>query len=437
MIISRTEARQRMGILPPRERRIFERRIREQARFSNLRTLTGDIPTLPTLRRVLGSLGTFKQGLLVPGYAEFTLSGSGLRFFKELLGSADISPGAFLIVSSNPDMRTGRPRGILFENRSNGRVCFFDLGLLCRRPTNKFDRGGSLARSLDEEEEGLINRLGQRVFGDRREGVWRIKLELETVEGAEGFSDRLSLLNLDYGVYSRKRRSDDPSAFSVEPDYQRVLCGIAEHIKDNTVVETGVGFGANLIHALRLGARWVWTNDTFHVYRQLSQWNVRFAQDTGQIKAVDPGSVEIVDSAGLDRAPRAGIYLFNAPSIRTQSYIDERAGSPLISASFCMSETDFVGIFAQLKKRLQRSDSLALWRVLPSFSPTEHPSYFTLTEGMRQGQHTVQYRSYHPGQLLSGPVAGCVIECALGFLQKQGLKPVVQGEGDIFLLRRA
>jgi len=381
--------------------------------FSGLQQLTGGFKTLPTLSGMLDSLGKFKGAIAVrplseyrgsglqPGHIPFTLSESGMRFFKELLCLKSVSPKAqVLTYKGTTSYGKGLlrkfnvlPVGIIFEAEAVPRypgqqvkqLYFLDLTrflfgeeeknlpiphLLARAQEELFRKGLDLAPQLTLTAEGTR---------------WQNFPVAERLKKEFGFSGELELLSLRQEKPEDSQSSDeDELIFShrdqYSTDFQVVMCKHPDIYKGKDVILTGCGTMADGLYALRLGAKTLRATDISLPYVLMANWNLQYAQDTGQISQVLPGQVEISLKEGILKGGADTVYLFNAPSIRDRREIaDEVLGAPgsTFRTSNFIPEEDFIKLFEQLIERLSLPGVVALWRIFPLVSGKYKLHHFT------------------------------------------------------------
>lgn len=331
-----------------------------------------DFPLSKSAKLILDSLGTTPAGalpqtiLLKKLLSEetvqslpFEINSQGLAFFRELLPiQVELAPQAHLIVYSNekgipdsfyPHQKTG-PFGVMVFDPSRTFAFFFDMT--------------ELFYKKKEEDLGLrFQPWNERI-------LWALQKEWLPKSTAllhlNLIRRRFHILDKPYEILVMDGAIFNPNDI-YSRDFQTALLEYRDEIKGKRVAEIGVGTGINLIHLLRAGAAKVAGNDISMAHVLLARWNLQFAADTGMIPQSRVRDASVNWGNGWEGIPEADWYLFNAPSIRSDSeMMEKRTLDEIRKNSICIPVQLFRDLMSQLKGRLHRPATRALWRILPT-----------------------------------------------------------------------
>ncbi|NQT29739.1 MAG: hypothetical protein HQ596_04135 [Candidatus Saganbacteria bacterium] len=425
------------------------------------------LPFYNTLKKIFDSLGVFPHGFtygatFVPhsmrdvwGRIPFRLNPEGQRFFKELFNlEGEPNADAFLIMycGGNPaysamfDGVKRLPVGIIFQDPVTKQPYFFNL--------TKFLTG---EERLSQYAYHIAVETAPVLFPNISDNLTYLVEKSLATETNVGFlhvpSDvhdlfGFTMLTLDE---PKRQKTVFSSTSLVSIDFQMSLYQIRERIRNACVVEIGPGTGVNLLHALRFGARSVWVQDLSEVYCLLSEWNLQYAEDTGQIPAGSSVRAKVVCGNGLAGAPDAQIYLFNAPGISLAERITWKTQEKgeRYAQSLYIEQEDFGRLFADLQTRLTaRRENRALIRILPSTGTFSPDRMFPMADAGTVLDLHEAYMRKDPAQLHPffdfRPSGSLWDHCkrvarAHVFLRQQGLEFSNPRErfDDIFLIRPA
>ena len=304
-------------------------------------------------------------------YEPLTFTEDGVRFFSALLYGEDVAPEGYLLSLEGNTPLFGEHKvisyGIMFQ-RKTGEPLLFDISEAIVSAEESLSLNARMLAQLAipflYPETPAPKPYAQTIRLKRTTNkvVLPIQERLRKIWGTSGIFTMFSIDNFDVFETIDKHSVDFQTAVLDNP-------GIFEG-KDIGII--GVGTGIDLLNVLKSGAKSVWATDINPMHVMLANWNFQFALETGQIPPSAAASVKIFYQDGFTRQPDADIYLFNAPRVVSEEeFIDRVERNPLGHESFAnhsyyMKADKFFELFGELKRRLQRHPSLAIWRVLLS-----------------------------------------------------------------------
>jgi len=241
-----------------------------------------------------------------------------------------------------------------------------------------------------EESDGKITSLpnGENVFvarflAERMSQGWSTYIgKVKRVKPDDGYfaahpEDALELLTIeeDYFVFARDHFAHVYGSVSIDSiEFQELLCLKKELIQNRRVQEIGVGTGANMVLAMKFGARSFIGTDKSILAVTLSKWNLQYAVDTSIIPESAKEHIQILHQEGF--ASDADIFLFNTPAIDFVQKKETPQAARLShrDMSISMSKSEFEMLFEELTRRLNQPGKQAIWRFVFSFSPEEWAS---------------------------------------------------------------
>ena len=338
----------------------------------------------PAVQRVIESLGQIgKQASWVSSDGKtdlaismLSLGPEGRDFFHEIFG-AQVENHAQYLWTKQPGATTLSPLGIVVREPRYGLLFFFYLAEAESAPHQDLrfqpakEARRLLAASGQDHRIASVVTLRQVALSPEHYGL------AKDLRSRFAFAPILKLWTLTQGDYGEKDfifGAEHPTSSS----FQQVLGENHDLFKDADVREVGVGSGVNLIHALRYGASSIEATDTTAAYCLLARWNLQLARETHQVPEFSDTAVRIFRADGFGPMSLGTLYLGHLPSVRSAVEYKGKSSQevPLMAQAAYISAENFRMIMDNLKDRLMRSPSRAIWRVIPSV----HSGLSALTE---------------------------------------------------------
>ncbi|OVE76843.1 hypothetical protein BVX98_04515, partial [bacterium F11] len=358
-----------------------------------------------TLQSIFESLGTFSDGTSIQyftteqkqqmeledieeggldGYIPFSLNESGQDFFHELMEIGPLGKQAYLLTYENPPNESfgegsnlsGLPYGMLFETGDNGQFIYLDIAdLFGIRGFSGFLLADRLAEVLFPDH---ARKLLPRSLLLTRQYTPHAEVDFATNERVKAefdFDRTFEVLTIKEIGHSIRRQLNEEATLGFFPpegifslDFQSGLVSQSSLFDNQRVGINGVGSGIDLLYVLKFGAKEVFANDPSHVHNLFANWNVQFAQDTGQLPSDTYSRVHITRGRDFEGIPTCSRYIFNAPSIHHPNEQNDLAYHypQVLNSSRCIWVDQFRFYFRQLRGRLLEPDTKALLRIWPS-----------------------------------------------------------------------
>ncbi len=301
-------------------------------------SLMGATSVPNTLSAFLNKLGNLSGSEAKPTYIPFTFNEQGLQFIFDMfkttiaasLGeealqrfSQKISTEANIV----RETQSGTPLGILFK--IGPVTSYLDIAEL--------SKVNQLSDRSHSESWTQANNLALNIYNDELKQIHlfeRITLAGLSHEKTVWLTESQGrLANVDNGIVSLfviseiqdwKRKGD----IHLRPDqtgseeFQRMLFLIREmrpELFSGVVGIGGTGTGIDSILAIQFGATEIKGSELYYLMHVLSELNISFAKETGQIPESVPVEIELKEGIPMDPAIRT--LIFNLPGVSTNDQL--------------------------------------------------------------------------------------------------------------------